>query len=98
MERARCRHGTERLPEPDRNDIREPLQTEDDLVRKEQLAELRSRVSKLPDAQREAIVLRYAGGLTTREIGATLGKSEAATQKMLSRALKALRETYREDA
>jgi RNA polymerase sigma-70 factor (ECF subfamily) len=55
-------------------------------------------VSKLPDAQREAIVLRYAGGLTTREIGATLGKSEAATQKMLSRALKALRETYREDA
>jgi RNA polymerase sigma-70 factor (ECF subfamily) len=74
------------------------LQTEDDLVRKEQLAELRSRVSKLPDTQREAIVLRYAGGLTAREIGATLGKSEAATQKLLSRALEALRETYREDA
>jgi RNA polymerase sigma-70 factor (ECF subfamily) len=98
MERARHRHGTKRLSELDPTDIREPLQTEDDLVRKEQLAELRSRVSTLPDAQREAIGLRYAGGLTAREIGATLGKSEAATQKLLSRALEALRETYREDA
>jgi DNA-directed RNA polymerase specialized sigma24 family protein len=36
--------------------------------------------------------LRYAGGLTAREIGAVVGKSEAAVQKQIQRALGALRE------
>jgi RNA polymerase sigma-70 factor (ECF subfamily) len=52
----------------------------------------------LPEIQRDAIVLRYAARLTAREIGEVLGKSEAATQKLLSRALATLRESYRADA
>jgi RNA polymerase sigma-70 factor (ECF subfamily) len=98
-ERKRRRHERLEMPatEPEA-DPRDPTLVEDDLLRRERLAELRSRVSRLPDAQREAIVLRYAGGLTARQIAGAIGKSEAATQKILSRALAALRETYRDDA
>jgi RNA polymerase sigma-70 factor (ECF subfamily) len=59
---------------------------------------LADRMAKLPAVQREAIVLRFAGGMSAREIGAVIDKSEAATQKLLSRALEALREAYREPA
>jgi RNA polymerase sigma-70 factor (ECF subfamily) len=54
-------------------------------------------VNRLPEVQREAIVLRYAARLTAREIGEILGKSDQATQKVLSRALATIRETYRVD-
>lgn len=58
---------------------------------------LREAVDRLPDLQREAIALRYAARLTAREIGEVIGRSETATQKLLSRALAAIRETYRDD-
>ena len=61
----------------------------------ERKAELRAQIGSLPESQRDAIVLRYAGGLTAREIAAVLGKSEAATQKLLTRALAQLKEAYR---
>jgi RNA polymerase sigma-70 factor, ECF subfamily len=65
------------------------------LIANESAEELRERVAGLPPDQRDALVLRYAGGLTAREIGAVLGKSEAASQKLLSRGLDALKEAYR---
>lgn len=71
---------------------------EDAVLERERLADLRDRVQRLPAVQRDAVVLRYAGGLTAREIGGVLGKSEAASQKILSRALDVLRESYRDDA
>jgi RNA polymerase sigma-70 factor (ECF subfamily) len=49
-------------------------------------------VSTLPAVQRDAIWLRYASGLSAREIGHVLGKSEGAIQKQIQRALDALRE------
>jgi RNA polymerase sigma-70 factor, ECF subfamily len=49
-------------------------------------------VSTLPAVQRDAIWLRYASGLSAREIGHILGKSEGAIQKQIQRALDALRE------
>jgi RNA polymerase sigma-70 factor (ECF subfamily) len=52
-------------------------------------------VSGLPDVQRDAIWLRYAGGLSAREIGYVLGKSEGAIQKQIQRALDALREALK---
>jgi len=58
---------------------------------------LAGRVAALPAAQREAIVLRFAAGLSAREIGAVLGRSEAAAHKLVSRALQALKEVYRDD-
>jgi RNA polymerase sigma-70 factor, ECF subfamily len=54
-------------------------------------------VNNLPPVQREAIALRYAAGLTARQIGGVLGKSDQATQKLLSRALATIRETHRVD-
>jgi RNA polymerase sigma factor (sigma-70 family) len=62
----------------------------------EQRAEIRRLVAALPEPQREAIVLRYASGLTAREIGAVIGRSEEATQKLITRALARLKEAYRE--
>ena len=60
--------------------------------------ELAERVARLPEPQRDALRLRFAGGLTARQIGEVIGRSEAATQQLLSRALAALKEAYRDDA
>jgi RNA polymerase sigma-70 factor, ECF subfamily len=54
-------------------------------------------LNRLPHLQREALALRYAAGLTARDIGALIGKSEHATQKLMSRALATLREEHRHD-
>jgi RNA polymerase sigma-70 factor (ECF subfamily) len=67
------------------------------IVERERLAILAAAVDQLPDVQRDALALRYAAGLTAREIGEALGKTEHATQKLISRALATLREDYRHD-
>lgn len=49
-------------------------------------------VGRLPADQQEALLLRYAGGLTAKEIGFVIGKREGAVQKQIERGLAALRE------
>lgn len=49
-------------------------------------------LARLPEAAREAVALRYAAGLTSREIGEVLGKRPAAIQKLIERSLDTLRE------
>lgn len=61
----------------------------------ERLRELRAQVHALPEPTRDAIALRYGAGLPTREIATVIGKSEAATQKLISRGLAALKEARR---
>ncbi len=60
------------------------------------LAEDRRRVlalvQRLPPVQQDALSLRFAAGLSSRQIAAVIGKSEAATKKLLTRALHALKE------
>lgn len=51
----------------------------------------------LPEAQQDALALRFAAGLSSREIAAVIGKSEAATKKMLTRSLAVLKEATRHD-
>jgi RNA polymerase sigma-70 factor (ECF subfamily) len=58
---------------------------------------LRSLIDGLPDTQRDAIQLRFAAGLTAREIGGVLGITEAAAQKQVERGLHALKEAYGAD-
>jgi RNA polymerase sigma-70 factor (ECF subfamily) len=58
---------------------------------------LRSLIDGLPGAQRDAIQLRFAAGLTAREIGGVLGISEAAAQKQVERGLRVLKEAYGAD-
>jgi RNA polymerase sigma factor (sigma-70 family) len=50
-------------------------------------------VGRLSEAQRAAVALRYAAGLSHREIGATLGCSEAAARRRVADGLSALRQT-----
>jgi RNA polymerase sigma-70 factor (ECF subfamily) len=57
-------------------------------------AELRDLVFALPDVTRDAVALRFGSGLSAREIGGVIGKSESATQKLIQRALVALREAH----
>ena len=63
----------------------------------ERAAELRELVRGLPEVQRDAIALRYASGLSASEIGQVIGKSEAASQKLIQRALATLREARHVD-
>jgi RNA polymerase sigma-70 factor (ECF subfamily) len=70
---------------------------EEHVLANEAASSLVAAINGLPELQREAIVLRYAAGLTAREIGEVIGKSGQATQKLLSRALATIRETHRVD-
>lgn len=71
---------------------------ETEFLRAERAAELTDLVRALPESQRDAIALRYSAGLTARQIAPVIGKSEAATQKLLTRALMALKESYHDQA
>lgn len=53
--------------------------------------DLRDALARLTRDQREAILLRYVVGLSAREVGAVLGRSEGAVYSLQSRALAALR-------
>jgi RNA polymerase sigma-70 factor (ECF subfamily) len=55
-------------------------------------------VARLPGDHGDALLLRYAGGLTAREIGVVLGKHEGAVQKQIERGLAALREAFDDHA
>jgi len=67
-------------------------------IRAEQAQLLHSRVRQLPPAQREALTLRYFGGLRIAEIAAVLGRSEGAINLLLHRACTTLRNHYRQEA
>lgn len=64
------------------------------------LAEERQRVTRLiaalPDRQRELLALTVAGGLSAKEIGAVLGKSEGAVWTALHRIVRRLHAAYRD--
>jgi RNA polymerase sigma-70 factor (ECF subfamily) len=79
---------------PEQHPISERGQPEPELLQHEASRELAEHVQRLPPLQRECLALRYGSGLSAREIGVVIGKSEAATQKVISRALGRLRETY----
>jgi RNA polymerase sigma-70 factor, ECF subfamily len=76
-------------------DQRRSVAPEATVTAAETASSLIAAINALPEVQREAIALRFAAGLTAREIGRVLGKSDQATQKLLSRALATIRESNR---
>lgn len=64
----------------------------------ERLASLRRLVAELDEGKREMVALRFAGGLSSREIGVLVGKSEAAVKKQLTRTIQSLKEQYRDES
>jgi RNA polymerase sigma-70 factor (ECF subfamily) len=61
----------------------------------ERTALLRKVLETLPQSEQELLALRFAAHLSSAEIGAVIGKSEAATKKQLTRLLHRLHELYR---
>lgn len=75
--------------------LREPgIGPEETAIRGEEIARLRRALMRLDQGKREVLALRYGSDLRIREIATATGKSEEATKKQLSRALKSLRQCY----
>jgi RNA polymerase sigma-70 factor, ECF subfamily len=86
--RARSRHRSEPLdgaPEPMAADDPARLAGMADDARR-----LRAAVASLSDDRRQVIILRFVDGLTAREIGDVLGRSEGAVRVLQHRALREL--------
>lgn len=66
-------------------------------LKTEQLERLHSLLRELDSEKRELLVMRFAAGLSSREIAAVIGKKEAAVKKQLGRILRTLKEKYGED-
>jgi RNA polymerase sigma-70 factor, ECF subfamily len=56
----------------------------------EEARRLRGAVSRLSDDRRQVVILRFVDGLTAREIGVVLGRSEGAVRVLQHRALRDL--------
>jgi len=70
-----------------------PLPDPADAASERQLAErARTALAQVKPSEREALILRYAGGLSFREVAAACGIDEAAARKRVSRAHARLRE------
>ena len=65
--------------------------------RRERLAHLRTLLARIAPDKRELLALRFAGDLSSREIAAVVGKSEAAVKKQLTRTIAQLKEYYRDE-
>ena len=59
-------------------------------------ARLVGALDRVPTAQRAALVLRYVDDLTVAEVAGLLGRSERATESLLSRGRRSLRRAYEE--
>jgi RNA polymerase sigma-70 factor (ECF subfamily) len=92
------RHGTRSLGLDEAVELAAPGRSpEDSAIAAEERRWILSLVARLPDLQRDALALRFAGGLSSREIATIIGKSEAATKKLLTRSLATLKEALRDD-
>jgi RNA polymerase sigma-70 factor (ECF subfamily) len=93
---------TVRLDEPDKETGTTPdladesLTVEEQLVRRERLAAIRSKVNALPERQRMAVIMHKYQQMDYRQIADVLKLSESATKSLLFRAYETLREQLKE--
>lgn len=83
--RRTARLASVRLFDRDRQDS-----TDDKIIVNETHRELLAHIARLPQRQREAVILRYYEGLSTAETAAVLGIRATAVTTSLSKALAAL--------
>lgn len=62
------------------------------VARADDLRRVIAALRRLPDERRQVILLRFVDGLSSREIGAVLDRSEGAVRVLLHRALRELRD------
>jgi RNA polymerase sigma-70 factor (ECF subfamily) len=65
---------------------------EHDVLEQERWEQLRTALSRLDSDKRDLLALRFTAGLSSREIGLVVGKSESAVKKQFTRTLQSLRE------
>jgi RNA polymerase sigma-70 factor (ECF subfamily) len=70
--------------------VSDPLNVEDEAVRRDQAREAWRAVGRLPGARRQAMVLRFVDELSTAEIAGVLGKSEGTVRVLIHRALRSV--------
>jgi RNA polymerase sigma-70 factor (ECF subfamily) len=70
---------------------------EDAAIGRAEVEELRSHLGRLTEKERDAVALRFGGGLRAAEAGAVLGVSEAALRMLVYRAVSKLREVMAVD-
>ncbi len=93
---------TVRLDEPDQETGTTPdladesLTAEEQLLKRERLAAIRSKVSALPERQRLAVMMHKYQQMDYRQIAAVMKLSESATKSLLFRAYETLREQLKE--
>ena len=93
---------TVRLDEPDQETGTTPdladesLSAEEEILRRERLAAIRSRVDALPERQRLAVIMHKYQQMDYRQIAAVMKLSESATKSLLFRAYETLREQLKE--
>jgi RNA polymerase sigma-70 factor (ECF subfamily) len=76
-----------RLPEALDSNVSPYPRPDEVVLQEELLAQLQRALTTLSDREREAIALRFAGGLTSAEIGQILGLTEGAVKMMIYRAI-----------
>ena len=69
-----------------------PHETERVVEGREELRAVISRLDELSDDRREALIMRFALGMSNREIARALGRSDGATKVLIHRAIKQLEE------
>jgi RNA polymerase sigma-70 factor, ECF subfamily len=93
---------TVRLDEPDQETGTTPdladesLTTEEQMLKRERLAAIRSKVNALPERQRVAVLMHKYQQMDYRQIAGVLKLSESATKSLLFRAYETLREQLKE--
>jgi RNA polymerase sigma-70 factor (ECF subfamily) len=93
---------TVRLDEPDQETGTTPdlpaeaLSAEEQIVKRERLAAIRSKVNALPERQRIAVIMHKYQEMDYREIAGVLKLSESATKSLLFRAYETLRVQLKE--
>jgi RNA polymerase sigma-70 factor (ECF subfamily) len=93
---------TLRLDEPDRETGNTPdladdsLSAEEQILKRERLTAIRSKVNALPERQRLAVIMHKYQQMDYREIAGVLKLSESATKSLLYRAYESLREQLKE--
>jgi RNA polymerase sigma-70 factor (ECF subfamily) len=65
--------------------------------RNEELLRMVEALSRLPDLQREVVVLKHCQGMTLRQIGERIGRSTPAVASLLRRGLEALRSRLKKE-
>jgi len=69
-----------------------PHGTERVVEGREELREVMVHLQELPDDRREALIMRFALGMSNREIARALGRTDGATKVLIHRAIKQLEE------